>query len=138
MNDNGVTKIFWAIAYCADGLCSSGRTREMKWADIDFDRAEWKYEAAKTKFDHLVPLSRQVVEILRDMEPLTGHGVYVFAGAVFSRPISKTTINWASRAMGYSTKTEIAGHGFLAMARTMLSIWHPTPLVFFTFPVTIL
>jgi len=98
-----------------------GELRGAKWADIDLDRAEWCFVASKTKTEHLVPLSRQAVEILRDLQSLTGGKVYVFPGLNPGRPISDGTINKALRAMGYDTKTEITGHGFRAMARTLLA-----------------
>jgi integrase len=99
-----------------------GELRMAKWADIDLDYAEWKYTASKTKTEHLVPLSRQAVEILRDLQPLTGNGEYVFPhmfrkGCV----ICVNTLNRALQDLGYDTRTEITGHGFRSMARTMLS-----------------
>ncbi|MCL2591463.1 MAG: tyrosine-type recombinase/integrase [Betaproteobacteria bacterium] len=51
-----------------------GELRAAKWAEIDLERAEWRYRVSKTKTDHLVPLSRQAVEILRDIQQLTGRG----------------------------------------------------------------
>ena len=92
-----------------------------KWTDIDLDRVEWKYTVLKTKTEHLVPLSYQAVEILRDIQTLTGEGEYVFAGVRPGRPMSDMTINRALQTMGYDTKTEITGHGFRAMARTLLA-----------------
>ncbi|MCL1908870.1 MAG: hypothetical protein FWG12_05830 [Holophagaceae bacterium] len=58
--------------------------------------------------------------ILKDLRPLTGDGTYVFPGPRTGRPISDGTINKALRTMGYDTRTEITGHGFRAMARTLL------------------
>ena len=98
-----------------------GELRTMKWADIDLDRAEWKYTVSKTKTEHLVPLARQAVEILKDIELLTGDSVYVFPNVRPGRPMSDMTINRALQTMGYDTKTEITGHGFRAMARTLLA-----------------
>ena len=98
-----------------------GELRTAKWADIDLDRAEWKYTVSKTKTDHLVPLARQAVEILRKLHPLTGGGQYVFPGVRSGRPISDMTINRALQTMGYDTKTEMTGHGFRAMARTLIA-----------------
>ena len=98
-----------------------GELRAAKWADIDLDRAEWKYMVSKTKTEHLVPLSRQAVKILKDLYPLTGDGEYVFAGVRPGRPISDMTINRALQTMGYDTQNEITAHGFRAMARTLLA-----------------
>lgn len=98
-----------------------GELRSAQWADIDLDKAEWRYRVSKTKTDHLVPLSRQVIAILRELHALTGHGRYVFPGhRSASRPMSDAAINAALRRLGYDTRTEITGHGFRAMARTIL------------------
>ena len=98
-----------------------GELRQALWADIDLDRAEWRYHVSKTKTDHLVPLSRQAVTILRELHDLTGRGRYVFPGARGNdRAMSEAAVNAALRRMGYDTKAEITGHGFRAMARTIL------------------
>jgi len=98
-----------------------GELRMAKWADIDLDRAEWKYTVSKTNTEHLVPLARQAVDILQELQPLTGGGEYVFPGIRPKRPISDMTVNRALQTMGFDTKTEITGHGFRAMARTLLA-----------------
>ncbi|QBR40571.1 DUF4102 domain-containing protein [Kerstersia gyiorum] len=98
-----------------------GELRTAEWEEIDLDRAEWRYRVSKTDVDHLVPLASQAVLVLRDLYALTGHGRYVFPGArSHDRPMSGATINAALRRMGYDTRTEITGHGFRAMARTIL------------------
>lgn len=98
-----------------------GELRKAKWADIDLDRAEWRYHVTKTKVDHLVPLASQAVAILRELHQLTGCREYVFPGRDPKLPMSDAAINAALRRMGYDTKTEITGHGFRAMARTILA-----------------
>jgi len=98
-----------------------GELRSAKWTDFDLDRAEWRYTVTKTKTEHVVPLARQAVEILKDLHPLTGGGQYVFPAVRPGRPMSNATINRALQAMGYDTKTEMTAHGFRAMARTLLS-----------------
>lgn len=98
-----------------------GELRAAEWANIDLDKAEWRYLVTKTNTPHLVPLARQAVAILRDLRALTGGGRYVFPGArSHERPMSEAAINAALRRLGYDTKTEITGHGFRAMARTIL------------------
>ncbi len=74
----------------------------------------------KTKSDHLVPLAFQAVATLKELHALTGHGRYVFPGRDPQKPMSEAAVNAALRRMGYDTKTEITGHGFRAMARTIL------------------
>ena len=98
-----------------------GELRKAEWSTIDLDKAEWRYVVSKTKTDHLVPLSRQAVAILRELHPLTGHGRYVFPGARDpQRPMSDAAVNAALRRLGFDTRTEHTGHGFRAMARTIL------------------
>lgn len=95
--------------------------RQAKWKDIDFGNAEWRYVVSKTKTDHLVPLSQQAIEILETIKPISGHGEYIFQnGHSPLRPMSEAAVNAALKRMGYDTKTEITGHGFRAMARTIL------------------
>ena len=95
--------------------------RQAKWKDIDLDAGLWCYLVSKTKTDHLVPLSTQAVEILRTIQPLSGQGEYVFQGGHSPRrPMSEAAINAALKRMGYDTQSEITGHGFRAMARTLL------------------
>lgn len=98
-----------------------GELRNAEWEAINLDKAEWRYRVSKTKTDHLVPLAKQAVAILRELQALTGRGRYVFPGSrTSSRPMSDAAINAALRRLGYDTKTEITGHGFRAMARTIL------------------
>lgn len=97
-----------------------GELRQAEWADINLDTAEWRYTITKTSTQHIVPLSSQAVEILRELQPLTGRGRYVFPGArSAARPMSDNAILAAMRSMGIS-KEEMSGHGFRAMARTIL------------------
>ncbi|MGH6794738.1 MAG: tyrosine-type recombinase/integrase [Methylocella sp.] len=97
-----------------------GELRKAEWADIDLDAAEWRYTVTKTKTPHIVPLSRQAVEILRGLHPLTGLGRFVFPGARSDgRPMSDNAVLAALRRMGVG-KDEMSGHGFRAVARTIL------------------
>lgn len=98
-----------------------GELRTAEWAHIDLDRCEWRFRITKTDTHHLVPLAGQAVAILRELHALTGSGRYVFPGARSrERPMSGAANNAALRRMGYDTRTEITGHGFRAMARTIL------------------
>lgn len=97
-----------------------GELRRAIWADIDLDGAEWRYTASKTGTPHIVPLSKQAVSILRELHPLTGRGEYVFPGIRSSRrPMSENAITAALRYLGFDGDT-MTGHGFRAMARTVL------------------
>ncbi len=97
-----------------------GELRHAQWEDINLEEAEWRYTVTKTDTQHIVPLSRQAVEILRELQPLTGQSRYVFPGARSNlRPMSDNAILAAMRRMGIG-KEEMSGHGFRAMARTIL------------------
>ena len=73
-----------------------GELRHAKWADIDLRAAEWRCTASKTKQPHILPLSRQAVNILVELQPMTGRGKYVFPSVrTIKRPISENTINAA-------------------------------------------
>lgn len=97
-----------------------GELRKAEWTDFDLDAAEWRYMVTKTHSPHIVPLATQAVAILRELHALTGGGRYVFPGARTSqRPMSDNAILAAMRRMGIG-KDEMSGHGFRAMARTIL------------------
>lgn len=99
-----------------------GELRHAEWTEINFDLAEWKIPAEKMKMrsPHIIPLSKQSIQILRDIEPLTGQGRYVFPSLRSTeRAMSNNTILAALRRMGYA-KEEMSGHGFRAMASTIL------------------
>ena len=99
-----------------------GELRHAECLEIDLDNAEWKIPAhkMKMKLPHIVPLSRQAVDIFRALEPVTGDGRYVFPSLRSTvRPMSNNTVNAALRRLGYS-KEEMTGHGFRAMASTIL------------------
>jgi integrase len=99
-----------------------GELRHAEWSEINLENAEWNIPASKMKMKeaHLVPLSRQAIEILRKLHTLTGSGRYVFPSERSSqRPMSENAILVALRIMGYP-KEEMSGHGFRAMARTIL------------------
>ena len=97
-----------------------GELRKAQWSQIDLDAAEWRYLVTKTNTEHIVPLSKQSVRILRELYPLTGHGLYVFPSARSNtRPMSDNAILAAMRTMGIS-KDMMTGHGFRAAARTIL------------------
>ena len=97
-----------------------GELRSAEWGHIDLESAEWRYTVTKTNTPHIVPLSRQAVDILREIHPLTGKGRYVFPGARSGhRPMSDNAILAAMRRMGIG-KDEMSGHGFRAVARTIL------------------
>jgi len=106
-----------------------GNIRQMEWREIDFNADRWTIPAAKMKRSvqgkesgppHLVPLAPQSIEILCELQPLTGHGRYVFPSLLTGeRPMSENTLRTALRRMGY-TNDDMTPHGFRAMARTIM------------------
>lgn len=99
-----------------------GELRNAEWTEFDLEQAEWNIPAERMKMrePHLVPLSTQAVAILTELHALTGSSRYVFPGArTNGRPMSDNAILAALRRMGYA-KDEMSGHGFRAMARTIL------------------
>jgi len=100
-----------------------GELRHAEWAEIDLDAGEWRIPADKMKMraPHIVPLASQAVATLRDLQPLTGSGRYVFPGARSrKRAMSENTVNAALRRMGFDKGT-MTGHGFRSMASTLLN-----------------
>jgi integrase len=96
-----------------------GEFRKAKWADVNLDSAEWRYQITKTDTPHIVPLSRQAVAILRELHKLTGESQYVFPSARSNRrPMSDNAVLAALRRMGIPAD-EVSGHGFRASFRTM-------------------
>ena len=119
---NGTFPVQCALRLAPLLFVRPGELRQAQWDDIDFDKAEWRYFVTKTKTEHLVPLSRQAITILRDLQPLSGTGQFIFPGGRDpKRAMSDAAINAALRRMGFNTQTEITAHGFRAMARTILA-----------------
>lgn len=100
-----------------------GELRAAQWADIDLEAAQWRYTPPKTRnqtqLEIIVPLPTQAVAILRELLPLTGNSPFVFKSTGQSGHLSEAAILNALRRMGYA-KDEMSGHGFRAMARTIL------------------
>jgi integrase len=110
-----------------------GELRAAEWSEFDLDAAVWRIPGSRMKMgeQHIVPLSRQAVAIVRELEAIA-EGKYLFPSLPFpslrtpARCISDNTVNAALRRLGYS-KEEMTGHGFRSMASTCLNEqgWHP-------------
>ncbi len=97
-----------------------GELRTAEWDAIDLDNAEWRFTVTKTRTEHIVPLATQTMAILESLHPITGRGQYVFPGARNPRShMSNNAVLTALRRMEIQ-KDEMCGHGFRAMARTIL------------------
>lgn len=101
-----------------------GELRSARWQDIDLDAALWSFTPPKTRkqtgVDHLIPLSRQALEILRQLHAVNGKGEFVFRSSGNEGYLSENAVLAALRRMGYE-KGEMTGHGFRAIARTLLA-----------------
>ncbi|MBA0204412.1 tyrosine-type recombinase/integrase [Pectobacterium aroidearum] len=125
----------WVINLSLLIFIRSSELRFARWPEIDFERALWTIpperepipgvkfseRGSKMHTPHLVPLSRQALEILTKIREVSGHCELVFIGDHSSRkPVSEGTVNKALQTMGYDTKTEVCGHGFRTMACSSL------------------
>ncbi|MDR3278898.1 MAG: site-specific integrase [Synergistaceae bacterium] len=101
-----------------------GELRHMEWTEVDFDNARWTIPAEKMKAKriHVVPLSKQALELLQRLFKYTGNVRYAFPSIrtpAGNKSMSDNTINAALRRLGYSTD-DLTAHGFRAMASTLL------------------
>lgn len=120
-----------ALALSALLFQRPGNVRAMQWnaLELDGDEPTWRIPAAEMKLSryqksngrpHVVPLPRQAVVLLKELHPLSGHGIYVFPSMLGgARPMSENTVNTALRRLGFDKETMTA-HGFSAMARTLM------------------
>ena len=121
-----------ALWFSAYTFARPGEVRHAEWTEFNLDAEEWRIPAEKMKKrkPHIVPLSKQVLEILNQMLSWTGQGKYVFPSNRTlnhgERPMSENTVTAALRRLGY-TGDEMTAHGFRSMASTNLNEqgWHP-------------
>ena len=125
---SGITKLALQIALHV--FVRPGELRHAEWSEFDLDGALWIIPAGKMKMRkaHHVPLSRQSVELFREVQAVTGPNGYVFPSIrTRTRPMSENTVNAGLRRLGYASD-EMTAHGFRAMASTLLNEsgkWHP-------------
>lgn len=103
-------------------FCRPGELRQLEWSEVNWqeERIEIAAEKMKMRQPHIIPLCRQTLEILQNLEPITGSGRYLFPSARGgSRPLSENGVRTALRALGY-TNEQVTPHGFRATARTLL------------------
>jgi len=97
-----------------------GELRHGRWEDIDWQEKEWRFVVTKTQTNHIVPLSTQAMAVLEELYPLTNRSEYIFPSQRSAkRPMSDNAVLSAMRRMDIG-KDEMCGHGFRAMARTIL------------------
>jgi integrase len=116
----GTLTVRCALRFAPLVFVRPGEMRQAKWVDFDLDAAQWEFQASKNGPKLIVPLSIQALAILKELQPATGQGTYVFPGArSITRPMSENTVNAALRRLDIP-KEDMCGHGFRAVARTVL------------------
>lgn len=121
----------YAMQFTAYTFVRPGELRHAEWSEMNLNERIWRIpaEKMKMKLPHLVPLSRQAVETLQQIKPVTRHGKYIFPNdrsPAGDRPMSDGTIRVALRSMGF-TNEQMTAHGFRSMASTILNEnnWSP-------------
>lgn len=114
-----------AMQFSALVFCRPGEIRHAEWSEINWERKEWRIpeEKMKKRRSHIVPLATQTIELLQNIEALTGHGRYIFPSNRTphgDRPMSENTVLVALRSMGYGND-EMTAHGFRGTASTLLN-----------------
>lgn len=113
----------WALRLAPHVFVRPGELRMAEWAEIDLEAAVWRIPGSRMKMnrEHVVPLSRQAIAILKEAKALTGQGRFVFPSVRTNlRPMSENTLNAALRRLGYGND-EMTSHGFRSTASTLLN-----------------
>ena len=120
-DNKGELQTQYALQLLAYTFVRTGELRESTWEEFDVDKAEWRIpaERMKMKAPHVVPLSRQAVEIIKKLKEINGGYSLVFPGTNPQKPMSKNTALFALYRMGY--RSRMTGHGFRAVASTILN-----------------
>jgi integrase len=96
--------------------------RFAEWSEIDEAKAEWRIPAERMKMSspHVVPLSTQALEVIRQLREINGRWKWVFPSqSNTQKPISENTVLFALYRMGYHSR--MTGHGFRGLASTILN-----------------
>ncbi len=120
-DNGGELQTQYALQLLALTFVRTGELREATWTEFDLEKAEWRIpaERMKMKAPHVVPLSRQSIEVLEKLKALNGGYELVFPGVRPAIPMSKNTVLFALYRMGY--RGRMTGHGFRAVASTILN-----------------
>jgi len=120
---NGSLGVRLALKLQAYTFVRPGELRKAEWKEIDLDKAEWRIPPARMKMNrlHIVPLSTQALDVLRELRLLTGEIKYLFPTFRSpERPMSDATVNAALRRLSYKQDV-FTGHSFRSMASTILN-----------------
>ena len=120
-DNGGELQTQYALQLLALTFVRTSELREATWDEFDLDKAEWRIpgERMKMKAPHVVPLSSQALEVVKNLKALNGGYRFVFPGVNPARPMSKNTVLFALYRMGY--RGRMTGHGFRAVASTILN-----------------
>jgi integrase len=120
-NYHGHAQTRLGMKFLAYSFCRTIELRMMKWAHLDFSNRLWRVDIDNLKVarKHVVPLSDQMLAVLEEMKPITGHYDYVFYNTGMCQPYSEEFINNALDILGYAGKQ--TGHGFRHIASTNLN-----------------
>lgn len=127
---SGHTITHIALRLSAHLFVRPGELRKAEWDEFDFQKAVWSIPAEKMKMrrPHKVPLSKQAMDLIEELNAVSGQGRYLFPSfRTVTRPMSENAVNGALRRLGYG-QDEMTAHGFRAMAATLLNemgIWNP-------------
>lgn len=119
----GMPTTVWALRLAPHVFLRPGELRQAEWSEIDLEATIWRIPASRMKMkrEHVIPLSKQAVAILREAQGITGRGRLVFPGlATPNRPLSENTLNKALRRLGYGSD-QMTSHGFRSTASTLLN-----------------
>jgi integrase len=110
----------YAVRFISLTVARPGEIAAAEWSEVDFDNARWTIstEKMKMKHEHVVPLSRQALALLRQVQALTGQRRYVFSCSR-DKPISDNTLNKRLRDLGYDTSEKHCAHGFRTTFSTL-------------------
>jgi len=119
-NFQGTPVVKAALKFSSLFFCRPGELRHLKWESINKEEKRIEIISDKTKQQHIIPLSKQAILLLEELEPLTGRSEFILPSARGrSRPMSENAVRTALRTMGYDNDS-MTPHGFRAMARTLL------------------
>lgn len=113
------------LLFSAYSFCRPGEVRGAAWSEIDLEKSAWivPAERMKMKREHMVPLTKQLMGLLDELRPLSGHKTYLFPSVRYAdidQPMASSTAVYALRSLGY-TKEQMSAHGFRSMASTILN-----------------
>jgi len=119
-NYHGEYSTKWALLFMAHTFVRSSNIRFAEWKEIDFKKSVWVIPShkMKTKIEHTMPLSKEAITILEEIEPYTRDSKYIFPSSLGrDKTLSENTLNTALKRLDFGD--EIVSHGFRSMFSTL-------------------